>query len=120
MSSIAHSGDEDALNAYIEENAEELRAEVDHLKSAPGDAATTVNVTGPQCPMLNKEWLSWLGANDTHFRTLVKTASTERAPVSHCLFAESSDFPAADRTYPKHPSTISAHWLAKLRQCRQG
>ena len=89
---IAHVGDWAALDQYIDNHWDDLRAEVAPRQQ---EAQSLQQQAGGPYPMLNKDWLSWFGEHGHELKAAMAAVSATRAEFAHRLFEEDGALPHA-------------------------
>jgi hypothetical protein len=93
---IVNEGDPAALSKYIEENKEQLEAELSSRKNAMKHKAAAKAAI----PMTHDDWLKHIVDNDEEFSELLQSASKQRRSVSERLRAD-PEWGEVPRIYPR-------------------
>ena len=106
-------GDADALEAYLETNREELKAEAARLRDQAKCGSRETNKNS--VPYSNCDWLTYLDQHEGQFRELLRTASKARQLLNRRIVPEKA-LVAAPRMQPRIACTESPEWELKLLQ----
>ena len=115
-SAIMHEGDQEALDRYINENREELRATVDRMKE---HAKAVERSLGDDAvlPLRNLQWLRWLDNNQQAWGEAMAKAAVERKNASVRISATDAYFPDCERLQPEPEQSSEAEdpqWLKDM------
>eukprot|EP00930_Biecheleria_cincta_P028591 TRINITY_DN19956_c0_g3_i1.p1 TRINITY_DN19956_c0_g3~~TRINITY_DN19956_c0_g3_i1.p1 ORF type:complete len:488 (+),score=76.77 TRINITY_DN19956_c0_g3_i1:1377-2840(+) len=112
---IVHRGNTAAMNKFVKDNREALRAESSRLRHEALSALS--NLERFHTPVTNREWLECLSERDSYFRGLLQTATPKRRLLNQRVAGDESSFHATPRVYPK-PGNRYPNWSGCLtRDC---
>jgi len=118
MKALVAPGDAAAADEFVREHKDELiKCSSNIRKEALSPSTVSLSST---FPILNKEWLTWLGDHDQAYRDHVKGSGLARAPLNHRLYVEDASLPPDPRLNPVASLPSSTEWQKKIQQCRQG
>ena len=86
---ITHAGNEEILQAYIDENFESLQKEVEDIQNAASSAGPAT----ADLPFTSAEWISWLDKHDAVFKDHLRTATESRKHLGQRLQPLADDMP---------------------------
>ena len=113
---ITSIGNESALQAYIDENRDELETEAKLMRR---NAKEALRRADNPSPFTNAEWLQWLDRHDDEFRALLRTATAKRKVYNRRLQAEAT-MPAGPRLQPERAKAPGHSWVKMLAQQKHG